>query len=60
MSPVVSAAFAFFLRRLREPSTAAGIGVLAQLVGLPVEVAAAITAVAGAAAVLLPEVKEAP
>lgn len=51
-------ALKFLLSRLREPSTAAGIGVLAQLLGLPVEVAAAITAVAGAAAVLLPEQKK--
>lgn len=47
------------IRRIKEPSTWAGIGVLAALFGVPVEqytaVAQAIAAVAGAAAVLMPE-----
>lgn len=49
----------YFLRRLREPSTMAGLGALAMLFGLPAEqvnaVAQAVGAVAGAAAILLPE-----
>lgn len=51
----------FFFSRLREPSTLAGLGVLAVLVGAKPEHADAVTqavgAVAAAAAVLLPERK---
>ena len=51
----------FLLARLREPSTLAGLGVLAALFGLPPDTIAmgsqVIAAVAGVAAVLLPEAK---
>jgi hypothetical protein len=50
------------LARLREPSTMAGLSVLGVLIGLPagaVDVTLqAVTAVAAAAAVLMPERKE--
>lgn len=49
----------YLARRLREPSTLAGLSVLGVLVGLPpgvVDVAGTcVAAVAGAAAVLLPD-----
>ncbi|WP_165456690.1 hypothetical protein [Aquabacterium lacunae] len=54
--------FKLFARRLREPSTVAGLSALALLAGLPpgtVDLAAqAIAGVAGLAAVLLPEGKQ--
>ena len=51
--------FRYLLARLREPSTLAGLGVLAGLAGMPpetVSLAAQIVAgLAGVAAVMLPE-----
>lgn len=53
--------FAAFLARLREPSTMAGLSVLAMLFGVPpgtIEIATQVViGVAGVAAVVLPESK---
>ncbi|WAL84953.1 hypothetical protein OYT13_11400 [Pandoraea sp. XJJ-1] len=51
----------YFLQRLREPSTWAGLAALAAMFGVPTGTAQAVAqagvALAGAAAVLLPEQK---
>lgn len=60
----MNASLAYFLRRLSEPSTAAGLGVLAMLFGIPQfkvdAVVQVVGAVAGTAAIFLPERKAAP
>jgi hypothetical protein len=52
----------FFLNRLREPSTMAGIAALAYIFGADPEkiqsVTGAVTAIAGAAAIFMPEQKK--